>query len=104
MTTIEIKQTPPLDEEILEQWVRVTDDEEIHGVCATRSANEGWPWQVSIYVAEFIRDEPLQSELHEAVSFALSEAPGVAEAIWSIVAIGWLLSFWRDAGETPEPI
>jgi hypothetical protein len=30
--------------------------------------------------------------------------PGVAEAIWSIVAIGWLLSFWRDAGETPEPI
>lgn len=29
---------------------------------------------------------------------------GVAELMWGIVAIGWLLSFWRDAGETPEPV
>jgi hypothetical protein len=29
---------------------------------------------------------------------------GVAEVIWSIVAIGWLFSFWRDPGETPEPV
>ena len=29
---------------------------------------------------------------------------GVPEAIWGIVAVGWLLSFWRDAGETPEPV
>lgn len=30
--------------------------------------------------------------------------PGVAEAMWGIVAMGWLLSFWRDPGETPEPV
>jgi hypothetical protein len=30
--------------------------------------------------------------------------PGVAELMWGIVAIGWLFSFWRDAGETPEPV
>lgn len=30
--------------------------------------------------------------------------PGVAELMWGIVAIGWLFSFWRDPGETPEPV
>jgi hypothetical protein len=29
--------------------------------------------------------------------------PGVAEIMWGVVAVGWLLSFWRDPGETPEP-
>jgi hypothetical protein len=29
---------------------------------------------------------------------------GVAELMWGIVAIGWILSFWRDTGETPEPV
>lgn len=29
---------------------------------------------------------------------------GIAELMWGIVAVGWLLSFWRDAGETPEPV
>lgn len=30
--------------------------------------------------------------------------PGVAELMWGIVAIGWILSFWRDAAETPEAV
>ena len=30
--------------------------------------------------------------------------PGVAELMWGIVAIGWMLSFWRDGGETPEAV
>jgi hypothetical protein len=29
---------------------------------------------------------------------------GVPELIWSIVAIGWLFSFWRHPGGTPEPV
>lgn len=30
--------------------------------------------------------------------------PGVAETMWGVVAIGWLLSFWREPGQTPEPV
>jgi hypothetical protein len=30
--------------------------------------------------------------------------PGVPEVMWGIVAVGWLLSFWREPGQTPEPV
>jgi hypothetical protein len=29
--------------------------------------------------------------------------PGVAEMLWSIVALGWLMSYWHEEGSTPEP-
>ena len=29
---------------------------------------------------------------------------GVPEAMWTIVALGWLSSFWRETGSTPEPV
>ena len=81
MPNIEIKQVKPKDEEVLEEWVRVTDEEHILGVCAIRFTNSEWPWQVSIYVAEYIRTEPLQSELQVAITNALNEIPGVEKAI-----------------------
>ena len=30
--------------------------------------------------------------------------PGTAEVLWTIVALGWLASFWRETGSTPEPV
>ena len=29
---------------------------------------------------------------------------GTAEVLWTIVALGWLASFWRETGSTPEPV
>lgn len=73
---IAVKQIPSSDEEILEEWVHVTDNEEILGVSASRSEGE-WSWTVSIYAAEYIREEPLESELYESISKALTTVPGV---------------------------
>jgi len=74
---IAVKQIPSSDEEILEEWVNVTENEEILGVSATRSKSE-WSWTVSIYAAEYIREEPLESELYESINKALTTVPGVA--------------------------
>ncbi len=30
--------------------------------------------------------------------------PGVPELLWTIVALGWLLSFWHEQGSTPEAV
>lgn len=30
--------------------------------------------------------------------------PGTAEVLWTIVALGWLASVWRETGSTPEPV
>jgi hypothetical protein len=79
-TNIEIKQVNPMDEEVLEEWVRVTDDKHILGVCATRTKNSNWPWRVFISIAEYIRTEPLQSELQAAITNALNTIIGVTEA------------------------
>ena len=76
MSEIAVKQVQPEDDEILEEWIRVTDDEDILGVSATRIAGE-WPWSVSVSVAEFIRTDPLESELQQSIKNALTGVPGV---------------------------
>ena len=81
MDDIRIERIKPRDEELLEEWVRITGEKDILGVCAARMSQSDWPWQVSIYVAEFIRSEPLQSELFDAITSALSGVPGVARAV-----------------------
>ena len=81
MEDVTVRQVEPQDDELVEEWVRVTDEEHILGVCATRSSNTEWPWHVSIYVAEYIRTAPLQSELHDTITAALSCVPGVARAV-----------------------
>jgi hypothetical protein len=80
MTNIEIRPVKPKDSGISEEWVRVTDVGDILGVGATRSSSCEQLWQVWIAVAEFIRSEPLQSELQVAITNALNEIPGVTEA------------------------
>lgn len=78
---VEVRQIEPMDDEIVEEWERVTDDPDIHGVGAARFAGTEWPWQVYVYVAEFVRTEPLESELRRRITDALNSVPGVTEAV-----------------------
>lgn len=68
----------PQDEEIAEEWVRETDEPEVRGVSATRlRASSAWPWRVTIGAAEFIREDPLEKELREALRRGLGAVKGV---------------------------
>ncbi|MGE0712351.1 MAG: hypothetical protein AB7N76_01615 [Planctomycetota bacterium] len=61
-----------------EEWA--TGIDEVRGVDALKiPGNEGWAWHVTLAVAEFVREEPLQSELFGAVTLALRAVPGVQE-------------------------
>jgi len=71
------------EDEISRAWIRghEWDDNEITGVDALRLKGEKeWPWQVIIPVAEFIREEPLESELFNAITVTLNSVRGVREA------------------------
>ena len=81
MVAIEIKKLEPQDDELLEEWTRVTDEEHILGVFAARHADDDQTWEVSINVAEYIRADPLQTELHDAITNALTATPGVSMAV-----------------------
>jgi hypothetical protein len=62
-----------------EAWERLVDDEpEVRNVEAIRTENE---WQVTVWVAEFLRDEPLESELRDSMDEALAAVAGVTEAL-----------------------
>lgn len=68
------------DPEIAEAWQRCCDDPELQGADATRlSAGGDWPWQVGISAAEFVRGDPLESDLRKRVKAALREVSGVAD-------------------------
>ena len=75
--TIEIKKVTPEDSDILEEWVRVTSEEDLLGVDAARLKQAKWNWQVSISVAEFVRKEPLASALEDKITSALKGVKGV---------------------------
>jgi hypothetical protein len=82
-----IRQIRPGDSEIREEWTRETAGEELRGVGAFRIAGWedkriGWPgsgagWYVTVPVMEFVRDEPLESELRQRVMTALRGVSGV---------------------------
>jgi hypothetical protein len=74
----EITRLPDSEVDGDEGWERLTDELDIRGVGATRSADFGpFQWQVWVAVAEFLRSEPLQSELWDGVTTALAAVPGV---------------------------
>lgn len=82
--TIEIQPVPPgeLDEDCAEAWERLTDDEDFLGVSATLITLDEPPyWSVGVAVAEFLREDPLETELRQQVASALRAVPGV-EHVW----------------------
>ena len=81
MDKVRVERVTPQDSEIEEEWLRITDEKDIFGMCATRSKHEQWPWRVSIYAAEYIRKEPLESKLASGITTALNAVPGVRKAV-----------------------
>jgi len=78
---IEVNRLNPQDEEIAEEWTRETNEPTLRGVGSSRwLEDEEWPWVVSVSVMEFVRTEPLESELATAVTTALAAVPNVREA------------------------
>jgi len=80
-TSIEVKRIEPMDSSILEEWTRVTDNEDVLGVSASKSTESNGEWQVFINVAEFIREEPLESKLYKRITESLTKIDGVVEVI-----------------------
>lgn len=79
MTEEPIKQLPreEVDEEVEEEWIRETDEPDVRNVGATR-----WPdgeWQVSIWAAEFVREEPLESRMRQRIADSLRAVSGVTD-------------------------
>lgn len=75
--SVEVKKIAPEDDEIREEWVRITKDEDILGVSAAKLSRPQWSWQISVYVAEFIRHEPLESKLKKVITDSLRTVKGV---------------------------
>lgn len=71
---------PESDEEAAELWV-VGEDESRQVLAGRYPDQEEWPWEVYFAVAEFIREEPLESELNGAIHLALSAVRGVRDVV-----------------------
>jgi hypothetical protein len=65
-----------------ECWERLTDDPDIRRVGARKITVGEWPyWDVVVAVAEFLRTDPLESELRQQMGAALQAVDG-AEMVW----------------------
>jgi hypothetical protein len=59
-----------------EGWIRETEEPDLRNLEASRCDGH---WQVGVSVAEFLREEPLESELRNGVASAISAVAGVVE-------------------------
>jgi hypothetical protein len=79
----EIRRVPEYEsgDGVHEQWHRFTNDPDIKSISATWFTHEDWSgWQVTVAVAEFLRDDPLGRELRERMTSALSGIDGAEDA------------------------
>lgn len=65
----------PDDPEIVEEWLRETEEPEIRGIGAHYAEEGGWI--VDIWVQEFFRQGPIGTELRQRVQAALRGVDGV---------------------------
>ena len=73
-----MRRVPDDECDALECWERDGDEPDLRLVDATRVDHYDWPWRVGAAVMEFIRVEPLESELDQAMTAALLGVLGVA--------------------------
>ena len=62
-----------------EAWERVTGEPDVRGVGAGRIDFAGG-WNVTVAVMEFVREDPLESELRRRIAAALRSVRGVQAA------------------------
>ncbi len=81
---IDVVRVEPADDETSEEWERAGLgpgwDELLRGAGACCWPGDDPYWQVWVSMAEFVREEPLQSEMSTAVQGALMIVPGVTDA------------------------
>ena len=69
------------DDAILEAWERDCEEPDLRHVTAIRGDDDEWPWAVSASVMEFVREDPLETELRDAMVAALTAVPLVTEVV-----------------------
>src|SRR5450631_1333456 len=90
----EIQQVPSaeLREDAGEGWERLVEDADIRGISAYRIVLGEQPyWSVEVSLAEFLREEPLESELRRQMATALEAVPG-AEVVDEEDRESWFVS------------
>ncbi|MES9540612.1 MULTISPECIES: hypothetical protein [unclassified Actinomadura] len=86
----DVQQVQPLDSGIAEEWIRKTDEPHLRAVSASK-LRSGPLWSVSVWVMEFIRTDPLESELRRRIADALSGVSGVTgveeedREVWTVI-------------------
>jgi hypothetical protein len=65
-----------VDSDLPEEWIRETAEPEVRNVGALKMI-EADAWQVTVWAAEFVREEPLESLLRKRMHQALRSVEGV---------------------------
>ena len=66
-----------VDSGLPEEWIRDTAEPEVRNVGAVKMIEGGDDaWQVSVWAAEFVREEPLESLLRGRIHQALTAVDG----------------------------
>jgi hypothetical protein len=80
MSDQEAEPIPASELEGIEGWRRFTDEPELRDVEVVRYKDSGhWQWSIFVSVMEFVRSDPLESELREAMAKALRAVPGATD-------------------------
>jgi hypothetical protein len=61
-----------------EAWERLTDDPDVRGIETARVEIGGW--QVTVAAMEFVRHDPLETDMRQRIATALRAVNGVAAA------------------------
>lgn len=72
----DVEQITPADDELEQEWVRRSDDE-FRFVGAHKPYD--YMWQVTLAIAEFLREEPLESEMRREMDRVLRAVPAVTD-------------------------
>lgn len=72
------------DVEVTEQadgsksWVRFADDEDVRRVIVSFQPDSDWPWEIYLPIAEFVRENPLETVFRARVDGAI-RVQGISE-------------------------
>ncbi|QKV71508.1 MULTISPECIES: hypothetical protein [Streptomyces] len=71
-----VRQVQPSDSTIAEEWERTADERRLSAASASKHREGSW-WWVNVPLMEFVRTDPLASELRDRIAEALSNVRGV---------------------------